>query len=198
MPIANDDNIKAVAKMLAPGNIDIRNVFHFKYLGTGDADSESQQIIDAIEGDYATYIMPHLWDEFTFTGMDVYDLSQDRLIGSEAFNVAGGRTLAEAAMLPLQVAAVVTASTTVLRSRGRKFLTVVAEDQQGLGVITNATLLGDLAAWAALWITSIATENGRFYPGILIKGGPAFAGFTEVAVRTLLGTMRRRKPGVGS
>lgn len=83
-----------------------------------------------------------------------------------------------------------------VRAHGRKFWSGLAE----ASVNGNSMTVGALAAFAtatADWITTFHSEGGSdLFPGIVAKDG-TFHNFSNGFVSSLLGTMRRRKPGLG-
>ena len=116
-----------------------------------------------------------------------------RLVGSILNPVTFSNT---AEMLPHAVSAPVTFNTTVPRTAGRKFLPGIGENQQDESIMTSG-LLSALAAYAAEIVDAElagATANIRYR--ILTKAGTAIAQ-SAYTVNDVIGSQRRRKPGVG-
>lgn len=98
--------------------------------------------------------------------------------------------------MPFLVSVVFVAKAIGKRLIGRKFLPGVTE----AAASTNGLVSGAVAAFAAAcacYIGTYTTPLGSTYtPGIVDKTG-AFHTFSSGILSTLLGTMRRRKPGIG-
>jgi hypothetical protein len=94
------------------------------------------------------------------------------------------------------VAAVFIGKVTALHAHGRKFWSGLNET----AVSGNSLVAGAVSAFAAgcaLYIAPLTTTLGsNVQPGIIAKDGN-FHSFTSGFVSSLLGSMRRRKPGLG-
>lgn len=98
--------------------------------------------------------------------------------------------------LAYQMAVVFIAKAIGKRLVGRKFLPGLSEVIASVNVIV-ATHLSYIAQAVAAYVTTVVTQNGgTVAPGIMDKNH-AFHQFSGGYASTLLGTMRRRKPGVG-
>lgn len=98
--------------------------------------------------------------------------------------------------LPNAVATVLLGKAPGLRHVGRKFISGMAESS----VSGNALTVGALVYAAAVLLAYITPftglGGGTIVPGVIDKVG-TFHAFTGGVVSSLLGSMRRRKPGVG-
>jgi hypothetical protein len=104
--------------------------------------------------------------------------------------------VAEAEPLPYQSALVLIGKAAGLRGIGRKFISGIGEDYGSAGVMIASYLI-DAALVLAAYVTPFeGLGGGTITPGILDKSG-SFRPFVSGWVSSLLGTMRRRKPGVG-
>lgn len=98
--------------------------------------------------------------------------------------------------LPNQSAVVLIAKSAGIHGVGRKFLAGLSETQQVAGTMI-AGIAVDLALVLANYITPFTgIGGGTIIPGVLDKTG-TFRPFVGGFVSSLLGSMRRRKPGVG-
>jgi hypothetical protein len=98
--------------------------------------------------------------------------------------------------LPNQSAIVFIAKAAGLHGLGRKFFGTVPESLQvgGLLIAGAATLIANILEAYITPFTGIG--GGTITPGVLDKTG-TFRPFVSGFVSSLLGTMRRRKPGIG-
>lgn len=101
--------------------------------------------------------------------------------------------------MPNQVAAVLSAPTTIPRTIGKKFLAGIQE-----GNVTNGSLADDfialLLSFLALWVSHFTAGNGiELIPSVVSeKPGHATGPLMGGRINTYVGTQRRRKPGVGA
>jgi len=99
--------------------------------------------------------------------------------------------------LPNQVAAIATFPTFRPKSRGRKFLPPFGEDQQDAGIL-NSTALTALANWATDALADVVVSSGNeLLTGVPREAADVFLTLASYVVTDILGTQRRRKPGVG-
>jgi len=98
--------------------------------------------------------------------------------------------------LPFQNAIVFIAKCAGLRKVGRKFIGGITSNTQSAGVLLAGQIV-DAAAFLAAWLTPFTgISGGHITPGILDKTS-TFQPFVGGFVSSLLGSMRRRKPGLG-
>lgn len=97
---------------------------------------------------------------------------------------------------PNLVAAVLVAKVSGFHLLGRKFISGVTEAATNLNTLTTVALAA-FASAAAIYFDTFTTPQGSvFGPGVVAKDG-SFHAFSSGFVSALLGTMRRRKPGLG-
>jgi hypothetical protein len=102
----------------------------------------------------------------------------------------------EGESLPGQSAIVLIAKAAGLRQIGRKFLVGVPEELQVSGALV-AGVAATMASILAAYITPVSgSGDSLLTPGIMDKTD-TFRPFVGGFVSSFLGTMRRRKPGVG-
>ena len=102
--------------------------------------------------------------------------------------------------LPNQIAAVAIGKVLGRRGFGRKFMAGVCENAT-LGGYIGTSFLASLAAFAAAYITQQSAGAETLTPGVGVRDKVTHTWhvytFTSAVVTNLLGTMRRRKIGVG-
>lgn len=110
-----------------------------------------------------------------------------------AFDYAGS---VSGDLLPYQAAITFIAKGAGLRQVGRKFVGGITETMTAGGVLTS-TLVTAAAQFLTDWIAPVTgIGGGTLVPGIVDKGG-TFRAFVGGTVSSVLGSMRRRKPGIG-
>lgn len=99
--------------------------------------------------------------------------------------------------LPNQIAPYLIFKTSRPKTVGRKFLFPFLETSQDAGVLTSAAMvvLNSFAAEAMTYI-SLAAEN-VLIPGVVRTAVDAWHSFYAVIANAIVGTQRRRRPGVG-
>lgn len=100
--------------------------------------------------------------------------------------------------LPNQTSAVPVFPTGRPKTRGRKFLPPFGEDRQSDGILISASLAAT-ADYAGEILNGITIGPGNeLVSGVIREGVNEFAVFAVAVVSDILGTQRRRKPGVGA
>lgn len=110
-----------------------------------------------------------------------------------AFPKTGGAT---GDNLPNAVAAVLLGKASGLRHMGRKFFSGVAESYTLGNTLTTAGMAVAASALLAYITPFTGIGGGTIEPGTVNSAG-VFSPFVGGLVSSLLGSMRRRKPGVG-
>src|SRR5512135_797566 len=98
--------------------------------------------------------------------------------------------------LPNAVATVLLGKASGLRHVGRKFLGGLAENNVTGNTLTAAALIVAATTLAAYITPFTGIGGGTITPGVIDNAG-TFHPFVGGVVSSLLGSMRRRKPGVG-
>jgi hypothetical protein len=100
--------------------------------------------------------------------------------------------------MPNVVAASIVGRTSRPQSPGRKQVGGLVETAALDNNLISAALT-DLADAAATWLSDwVVSGAGELNPGVVRVGIDAFLLLTEVVANSILGTMRTRKPGVGT
>lgn len=100
------------------------------------------------------------------------------------------------AALPNAVAVVLLGKASGLRHVGRKFFSGITENQSDGNALFTTSLAVAASALLAYITPFTGIGGGTITPGI-VDGSGTFHPFVGGVVSTLLGSMRRRKPGLG-
>lgn len=176
---------------------DIVNVFHF-VKGVDTEDSELEDLCaDWIDGMW-TPIAPYLSAAYSIHsfGLRKYVDGVWGLESVHSISIAGSDS---SEMLPLQNAAVALTRTGIKRVFGRKFIGPLTITSISSTELASAALIA-MASFTAKWI---AGQDGigaghNIRPRIYRKDTGQFEALLGGAVDVLVGSMRRRKVGVGS
>lgn len=100
--------------------------------------------------------------------------------------------------LPNQSSAFATFNTTRPKSRGRKFAMPFGEDTQD-GTYLTAAALSDMTDWADEILDNVVFGALEYFvPGIPREAVDVWLDFVGAVVTNVLGSQRRRRPGVGA
>lgn len=205
MTVATDTVLRAVVEMVLLDGTIAQNVFGYKtdfILPQGDSvvlaaleaifEAMYGEILSEIDADIT--INPGSVDEMAWNGTD--DLWE--VVGNVGLISPDITFTSITDPLPNQCAPVVVAPTAIPGIRGRKFI-AGATDTSALGSSLTGAFVADLAAWGIDYITTYEiTANNDLIPGVLSTLDGFFRQFSEVIVNTIIGSQRRRKPGVGA
>lgn len=204
MAISNLDVLKVFLELvLADGTI-AQNVFHFRAAFDDDQSDAAvstavENYIEEIYGALATYLA----DDFTINPSYLHRVVWDPVGAKwaidylvDVFTPSFTHTNTDDPF-PNQIAPVLTANTYLPGSRGRKFI---------MGFVETAALAGDLVAGA---VTALGTALNHYLADETVSGtnllqvgvprqdSNVFLTFADGVVNSVVGTQRRRKPGVG-
>lgn len=203
MALDTGDIIRTTASFTLGNGTICQNIFHHMYTGVpGIADST---VLSAIDG----------WLEAMYAEID--DLVKDDVVANLAFvsqvewvetRWEVTRNLGTVTMtftptvatdaLPNMDSAFVTQKTLRPKTVGRKFLIPFAETQQADSYLIGSAVTA-VVAWAADSIDDVYLGPvNDLHPGVVRTGVDSFLEFTVAVVTNVLGTQRRRRPGVGS
>lgn len=190
--------LKVVLKGRFDDANETRNIFHC----TTDSDDAADNVNAAAEwiSEYVDAIRPATSEHFRYYGMEVYEqigLADDwNLIGTVTFTGATGT--APGTYNANQDAAVMIGKTGIPKTVGKKFAPAITDAGQADSTI-QAGAMATLVSVLAIWITEfVSTGTVTVTPAIFKKLSGAFAPIVGGIVDLLVGSQRRRKPGVGS
>ena len=205
MAIDDGDVLKAVAEYVLPDGTIAQNVFYFvaEFLASQTGTAVLGAVKQYLE-DFYDAIKAYVKSSVTFNPFTLHKLQWnatesewevEEFIGSDDVEVTN-TSLDD--QFPNQVAATMTANTARPKSRGRKFAPPFVD---------TAAVAGDLIAGAVTalgvalnhYLSDETVFSGNLLsPGVPRVGFNTFLEFTNGVVNSVLGTQRRRKPGVGT
>jgi hypothetical protein len=199
MPVNPDDVLRVTAKMTLHSG-DIQNVYHLQNQGSAAIPDETAlsglaQYIDSAHEELQTLIASGL----TFDSIDVYNLTQDYLIGNTPWTTLeiGGDGGASDVYTP-QGAALVKFLTNTARSQGRKYIGGLTEANIGGVGFLIPTAVVKLLNYASEILLPPVLSGQQMEIGNWNEVLSRFVGWTAGQVAAQLGTQRRRRTGVGS
>lgn len=202
MTVAPGDILQVVQTINMPDLVKAQNVFTFIAGGTGTATDPVitatievflENFYDELAGRISSAVS---LAEATINAMS-YDITDgwlvDRNVGTAEPSVTFGAT---GDMLPHASAAVITAPTAVPKRRSRKSIAGCVEAEVDNSEITT-TLLTALALAAIEWITDTPVTGGIILISSLLSDLGITIPLVAATVPDVVGSQRRRKPGVG-
>lgn len=199
MPVAQDDILRIAARLNVPLTGDFVNVFHYKQLAAvaiSDAVTLSN-VATMIDELYQT-VNAGISTEANYVDINVFDVTQDRPIGSVAWpTLSSGAAAGD--MLPAQTAAFVRAATGFSRNWAKKFIGPCSEGSstpQGFVATALSTLL---TAFAAEWISGANGDpSANYEPVVYHRSADLWRPLKTGIVTNVWATIRRRRAGTGA
>lgn len=203
MSISNGDIVRTTANFTLPDGTLYQNVFHHQRTGVGIiSDAAHVTAIEAwLENMYneiITYVKSTTTealcsvDRVAFS-IDAWEVVENIGVFTPDFNPAGGTN-----QLPNQVSPYVIFKTERPKSVGRKFLFPFIEEATNASILEEAAI-EDIVAWADDAVNSITLQALDYLvPGIPRTGVDSWLPFTLAVVTNIVGSQRRRRPGVGA
>jgi hypothetical protein len=188
--------IKLVWKGLLLSSVETRTMFYYGCDTGAPSMDDAAALATAVRYGLG-YFNTHQTTEFHYYEVEAFFLN---MLGDWITFYVHPETqagLAEDDISAFQVAALVSAKTSVFKARGRKFLPGITEASTESGEITDATRT-HLLEFLNVYLASVnVPATGRtWFPGVVSKNS-VFAPFSSGNVSSFLSTMRRRKPGYG-
>jgi hypothetical protein len=140
-------------------------------------------------------LISHLSPLWQLQSVEIYQLTTDWVLMDEIVYTKIG-TESTTDILANLVAWVVVGKVSQYRGFGRKFISGLTESQVTGNALIAGALIGMAATVTAYVSVYFGSNAGVLGPGIVDKTG-AFRAFNLGLASPLLGTMRRRKPGLG-
>lgn len=205
MTVHNGDILKTVVEIVLGDFTITQNVHYFHTVTTTDhLDSVILGVIeDWVETAYAL-LNGDLCDDYAIGDSTVHVIDWD--VGDQKWETTYyvGLFTPTFAMqnsaepLPNMSSAFATFNTTRPQTRGRKFLQPFGEDRQAATILVAASVTA-MGNWADAILDEISLgAGGDLVPGVPRQATGDFYPFTSATVTDVLGTQRRRRPGVGS
>lgn len=183
-----------ILKGLLFGAVETRNMFVGQTeLGIGDTDvSLMEGYLSRLIVPIQTYLVPG-W--VSYACLIQHYVDGEWIDSEEAVEAFHGTAAGDA--LPNLVAVVLVAKAIGKRLIGRKFFSGLAESATTANALSGAALAAFAQAAINYFTIYTTANNGHFGPGIIGKDGN-FHAFASGLLSGMLGSMRRRKPGVGA
>lgn len=198
------DVIKVVEEMVMDDGTIAQNVFYYILQGSSSVDDAAIMLaigaqLDDLYENLETYIAdtlslnPRLFNIVSWHS-DTQKWETDRYVGSSVPTWTPSNVNDQ---LPNQIAAILTATTLIPKSRGRKFIPGFSDTVDTSGILSGAALTA-LAAAAADYIASLSVGAAEtLKPCVASTTQGTALTFRASEAQSILGTQRRRKPGVG-
>jgi len=197
MTIQLNDIIRVTAKM-SYGEDDVQNVFHYKCAESGGVDESTFMTAVRDELDAAYVLMEDfIADGISADSVEAWNLTQESWVGEITWsNFTGGQGLG--AKMPPSTCPLITFTTGVLGSQGRKYMPFTTEDYNDLNGNPNASIKTAMGLFAAAILNGFQASGIDFIPGNWRKATSTFIPWVTAIIRGYYGIQRRRRVGAGS
>lgn len=204
MAVNNGDVLKVVMEVLLGDGSIAQNVYYFiaellAQLGDATVTGLIETWIESAYGELTNELVNDISQRLCTVQKIEFDATEQEWLVTENIGtftptiVYGNANEA----LPNMVCAVATFLTFRPKTRGRKFLFPFGENDQDAGYLTS-TALANMADYADAILDTITYSPGNdLEPGVPRAGVDNFRKLTGAVVTNVLGTQRRRRPGVG-
>lgn len=205
MTVTNGDILKAAMELVFVDSSIMQNVYYFKAVFSDDqTDAAVLAAINTYLDDIYTAIDDYVKSNVTINPCEVSEVEWNageskwltsRVLGTTTPVVTFTDALEG---LPRQCAAVMLANTLRPKTRGRKFFGGLCEDDQvgSYWVSSFLTALG--VALNHYLADETVSGTNVLSPGVASTLAGVFYDFTDGVVNDIVGTQRRRTPGVGA
>lgn len=203
MPIVHGDVLRVTANFILGDGTQYQNVYHYLFDGVGTP-SDATVVADiATAMDDAYDDLQPLVKNTVLNDLSSVDIVEfvtgewtvTRNVGTFSLNMDG---VGAGDMLPNMSSPFVTFKTARPKSVGRKFLFPLVEGFQVATVLAVEAVTA-IVLYAAVILDDIEVDLiNALHPGIVRTGIDDYLVFTAAVVTNILGTQRRRRPGVGA
>jgi hypothetical protein len=204
MTISNGDVLKVFLELvLADGTI-AQNVYHLRAAFADDqtdsaVSSAVEDYLEDIMGELATYLSDDFTINPSWLNRVVWDPTGAKWVTEylvDIFTPTFTHTNTDDPF-PNQIAPVMVGNTYTPSSRGRKFLPGFVETAAEAGNLVAGAVVALVSA-TSYYITPVVVATGNnLVPGVPDEDSSTFWTFRDGSANTIVGTQRRRKPGVG-
>ncbi len=204
MTIVAGDVLRCTIDFVLGDGSHVQNIFHHKRVGLGiitDATHLAAYVTWAqnMYGEIANMVKNDVLEQLAFLDRVAWNVDRWEVvenIGTFTWDFVPSGT---GEMLPNMDSAFVIFKTARPKTIGRKFLLPFEELWQA-GTFLLAGAVTDLVAWADDAVNNLVVSAPLDYmvPGVPRTGVDAWYPFTVAIVTNVLGTQRRRRPGVGA
>jgi len=204
MSITNGDVLKVFIEFVLSDGTIAQNVFHFIADFAADhGDSTVGAAVETYLEDIYNALSTYLSSGFTINPSYLHKLAWNATLSKwevDALVDIFTPTITHAAggdELPNQIAAVLTANTLRPKSKGRKFLMGLVETASQSSDLVAGMITAMGVALAHYLADETVVDTDVLSPGVPREGVNSFLEFADGQVNSIVGTQRRRKPGVG-
>jgi hypothetical protein len=205
MAVEDGDVIRAVVEMVMDDGSIVQNVFW--YLANFIANQSNATVLGALNGAIETFyseVVGFIADSITYNPFSAQTMTWNETDQSWQVSTDLGQTSWDEPNtsidepFPNQMAAVVVAPTLRPKVRGRKFLPGFTENTGNAGILSAAAQTA-LGLFGAGYVDDVEIDvDNILQPGAASTIDGAFRPFQSYVVNSIMGTQRRRKPGVGA
>jgi hypothetical protein len=205
MAVSDGDFLKAVVQFTLDDGTIAQNVFWFKAAFV--ADQVNSAVLSAIEGyveDIYNAVSAYLSNTFNIDLSYVHKMTFNPTLAKWVTGTLVGSILPTITHtntddpFPNQIAATLVANTTRPGSFGRKFLMGCVETMADGSELVSAAVTAMGNALNHYIADETVSGSDQLVVGVLREGVEQFLEFTDGQVNSIVGTQRRRKPGVGA
>ena len=197
MTVLLNDVVRATVEGEGASGQDLQNVYHIRNVNVAVTDAVAiTDLITLLEALY-TLLSAVLSTALVIRGVKFINFTQQADIGTGLFvDDTPGTNVG--AILPPQIAAGLTLTTSRLSVRGRKYFGLLCEPEvDGLGVLTPSALL-DLVDVGDVMTANQVEAGTTWQFGVHASFDAAWLPFLSFSTTTTAVTQRRRRRGVGS
>lgn len=205
MAVDNGDIIKAVFELELDDGTKAQHAYHFKAVFTAQqTNSAVRAAVKQYVEDIYTPLLGSVVNTVTVNPTEVDKIAWDPTEGIWKVSEQIGSTLPSLTFTnggdqaPNQVAPLIRANTSRPKTYGKKFLIGFGEASMAGSDLTGAVLTALATTLAHYLADETVAGADVLSPGVPRKGVNAFEEFTDGVVNSVVGTQRRRAPGIGS
>lgn len=205
MTVSNGDVLKVFLELVLGDGTIAQNVYHLR---ATFADDQTDSAVSAVVETYLETIMgelsDYLADDFTINPSWLHKVAwnttQSKWLTTyliDTFTPSFTHT-STPDPLPNQIAAVMIGNTYTPSSRGRKFIPGLTDNATDGSTLIAACVVDLVGAVADYISVAPVSAGNNLVPGVPDYDSSTFWTFRDGVADTIVGTQRRRKPGVGA
>lgn len=205
MPVNDGEYLKGVCEFELEDGTIAQNVFYF--VANFVSEETNTSVVNAIESyveDIYGAISTYLSDGFTINAGPIHKVTWDSDTSKWVISALLGNILPTITHtntndpFPNQIAPVLVGNTLRPKTRGRKFLMGTVEEMADGSHLEAAAITAMGNALNHYLADEVVSGSNQLSPGVLREGVESFKEFSDGSVNSVVGTQRRRKPGVGA
>lgn len=203
MTIVFGDVLRVSANFTLDNGTLYQNVYHYQRTGVGIL--SDQEHVDAIEtqmnlmyDELVALILPDILPDLSFVDLVDFVDGEWKVVENIGVFTPVLAAVGTGQTLPHQCSPFVTFKTTRPKSVGRKFLFPVSETMQDSTILAAAAITAIVAYADEALVDIVIQVLDNLVPGIIRTGVDSFLPIFVGVVTNVMGTQRRRRPGVGA